>query len=57
VLRSVTANTRRDGEELLALAPRLGVDVEVTAYPLERADEALGDLAHDRLVGSAVLVR
>jgi len=57
VLRSVTANTRRDGEELLALAPRLGVEVEVTTYPIDRADQALGDLAHDRLVGSAVLIR
>lgn len=57
VLRSVTANTRRDGEELLALAPRLGVHVEVTTYPFDRADQALGDLAHDRLVGSAVLTR
>jgi propanol-preferring alcohol dehydrogenase len=54
-LRSVTANTRRDGEELLALAPRLGVRATVQPYPLERADEALSDLAHDRVTGAAVL--
>ena len=54
-LRSVTANTRRDGEELLALAPRLGVHATVQPYPLERADEALSDLAHDRVTGAAVL--
>ena len=54
-LRSVTANTRRDGEEFLALAARLGVRATTTAYPLEAADEALADLAHDRLVGAAVL--
>jgi propanol-preferring alcohol dehydrogenase len=54
-LRSVTANTRRDGEELLTLAARLGVRATTTAYPLERAQEALADLAHDRLVGAAVL--
>ncbi|MDA8314540.1 MAG: zinc-dependent alcohol dehydrogenase family protein [Actinomycetota bacterium] len=54
-LRSVTANTRRDGEEVLALAPRLGVHATVQPYPLERADEALSDLAHDRVTGAAVL--
>lgn len=54
-LRSVTANTRRDGEELLALASRLGVHATVQPYPFERADEALADLAHDRVTGAAVL--
>jgi alcohol dehydrogenase, propanol-preferring len=55
VLRSVTANTRRDGEELLRLAPRLGVRATTTAYPLEEAQKALSDLAHDRVNGAAVL--
>ncbi len=55
VLRSVTANTRRDGEELLRLAPRLGVRATTTTYQLEEADRALADLAHDRLTGAAVL--
>jgi alcohol dehydrogenase, propanol-preferring len=54
-VRSVTANTRADGEELLRLAPRLGVVATTTPYPFERADMALADLAHDRLVGAAVL--
>ncbi len=54
-LRSVTANTRRDGEELLALASRLGVRATVQPYPLDRAEEALADLAHDRVTGAAVL--
>ena len=54
-LRSVTANTRRDGEELLALAPRLGVHATVQPYPFDRAAEALADLAHDRVNGAAVL--
>jgi alcohol dehydrogenase, propanol-preferring len=56
VLRSVTANTRRDGEELLRLAPRLGVRAETTDYRFEEADRALDDLALDRINGSAVLV-
>jgi|SRR5579862_5807839 len=55
VLRSVTANTRRDGEELLALATRLGVRPTTQAYPFDAADQALMDLAHDRVNGAAVL--
>ncbi|MCB1002663.1 MAG: zinc-dependent alcohol dehydrogenase family protein [Acidimicrobiales bacterium] len=54
-LRSVTANTRADGEEFLRLAARLGLEVHTRAYPLDRADEALADLAHDRITGAAVL--
>ncbi|HEX5365135.1 MAG TPA: zinc-dependent alcohol dehydrogenase family protein [Acidimicrobiales bacterium] len=55
-VRSVTANTRADGEEFLALAARLGLQVTTTAYPLAAADRALADLAGDRLTGAAVLV-
>ena len=55
VLRSVTANTRRDGEELLQLASRLGVEATTVRYPFEGADAALRDLAHDRVTGAAVL--
>ncbi len=54
-VRSVTANTRRDGEEFLALATRMGVVATTTPYPLDRADVALADLAGDRLTGAAVL--
>jgi propanol-preferring alcohol dehydrogenase len=54
-LTSVTANTRADGEELLRIAPRLGVEVHVTEYPFGELDRALDDLAHDRLSGSAVV--
>ena len=54
-LRSVTANTRADGEELLRLAPRLGVQVHVTEYAFDEVDRALADLAGDRLSGSAVV--
>ncbi len=54
-LRSVTANTRRDAEEFLALAGRLGVQATTTAYPLADAPRALADLAHGRFAGAAVL--
>lgn len=56
VLRSVTANTRQDGEELLTLAARLEIDVTVQPYALAQADVALRDLAADRVNGAAVLV-
>ena len=55
-LRSVTANTRADGEEFLTLAARLGLQVKTQPYPLRDADRALADLAHDRVTGAAVLV-
>lgn len=54
-VRSVTANTRHDGEELLVLASRLGVRVATQLYPFEAALDALRDLAHDRVTGVAVL--
>jgi len=55
-LRSVANLTRRDGEELLELAPRVPVETEVTTYPLEAANEALADLRAGRFVGAAVVV-
>lgn len=54
-MTSVTANTRRDGEEFLTVAARIGIKVHTVAYPLAQADEALRDLAHDRITGAAVL--
>jgi len=54
-LRSVTANTRVDGRDLLATADRIGMRVTATPYPFERANDALRDLAHDRVTGAAVL--
>ncbi|MGZ4567289.1 MAG: zinc-dependent alcohol dehydrogenase family protein [Blastococcus sp.] len=55
-LRSVTANTRRDGEEFLRLAARLGVRATTVPYPMAEAPAALADLAHGRFGGAAVLV-
>ncbi len=55
-VRSVANLTRKDGDELLALAPTAGVRTEVTPYPLARADEALADLRGGRVRGAAVLV-
>lgn len=54
-LVSVTANTRSDGEEFLAVAANIELRAHTTPYPFGRADEALADLAHDRVTGAAVL--
>jgi propanol-preferring alcohol dehydrogenase len=55
VIRSVANLTRRDGEEFLALAPKVPLRTRVRAYPLERVNEALDDLRAGRLEGSAVI--
>ena len=54
-VQSVTANTREDARELLALAAAIPIRTATTPYPLEAANEALADLKHDRVRGAAVL--
>jgi alcohol dehydrogenase, propanol-preferring len=54
-LRSVTANTRADGEEFLRLATALHVRPTVSVRPLDEADRVLADLAAGRVTGAAVL--
>jgi propanol-preferring alcohol dehydrogenase len=54
-LRSVTANTRQDGEDFLERAAQIRLRVSTTPYPMEEADQALSDLAHGRVNGAAVL--
>jgi propanol-preferring alcohol dehydrogenase len=56
VVRSVANLTRRDGEEFLALAPRVPVRTEVETFPLAAANEALDRLRSGRVRGAAVLV-
>jgi propanol-preferring alcohol dehydrogenase len=54
-LRSVTANTRSDGEEFLRLAQRLGVRATTVGYSMDDAGTALADLASGSFGGAAVL--
>jgi propanol-preferring alcohol dehydrogenase len=54
-LGSVANLTRADGDEFLALAPRVPVRTEIEVFPLEDANEALERLRSGRLRGSAVL--
>ena len=55
-LRSVEANTRIDGAELLAEAAAIPIRPRVTTFALQEANEALIRLADDRIDGSGVLV-
>lgn len=54
-LRSVTANTRNDGRTFLSIATLHPLEVTTTPYPFDQADQALADLAADRVTGAAVL--
>jgi propanol-preferring alcohol dehydrogenase len=55
VLRSVANLTRRDGEDFLALAPKIPVRTRPVPYRLEDANQALDDLRAGRVTGAAVL--
>jgi propanol-preferring alcohol dehydrogenase len=55
-IRSVTANTRADGDEFLRLAAALDLRPTTTVRPLAAAADTLADLAADAYEGAAVLV-
>jgi len=55
-VRSVTANTRADGEGLLREAAEIPLRPKVTPFPLEEANRALQLLKADKISGSGVLV-
>jgi alcohol dehydrogenase, propanol-preferring len=54
-IRSVTANTRDDGNELLELAAAIPIRTRTVPMALQDATEALRMLKHDELKGAAVL--
>ncbi len=53
---SVANLTRRDGDEFLALAPRVPVRTEIQTFRLEQANEALARLRSGQIQGAAVLL-
>jgi propanol-preferring alcohol dehydrogenase len=55
-VRSVANLTRRDGDEFLALAPRVPVRTEVEPFPLERANDALAKLRRGDVRGALAIV-
>ena len=54
-LRSVTANTRQDGQALLHLAHSIPLHTQTEAYPLAHANTALRRMKNGQLNGAAVL--
>jgi propanol-preferring alcohol dehydrogenase len=56
MLRSVANLTRKDGEEFLALAPKIPIRTAVTAFPLTQANQALDALRSGQIEGSAVVI-
>ncbi|MFN7148036.1 MAG: zinc-binding alcohol dehydrogenase family protein, partial [Microthrixaceae bacterium] len=55
-VRSVTANTRADGEEFLRVAADIPIRVHTSPYRFDDTARALEDLAEDRVTGAAVVV-
>jgi propanol-preferring alcohol dehydrogenase len=56
VVCSVANLTRKDGEELLSIAPKVPVITEVEELPLSAANQALDRLREGKLQGAAVLI-
>lgn len=54
-ITSVANLTRKDGEEFLALAPKIPIHTETQIYALKEANQALNDLRHGKVNGAAVL--
>ena len=55
-IKSVTNNTRQDGQEFLLEAARIGIEMHIEQFPLSQANEALYKLKHDQFQGAGVLV-
>lgn len=55
-IRSVANLTRRDGEEFLALAPKVPVRTSVETLPLDQANQALDRLRAGKVDGALVLI-
>jgi propanol-preferring alcohol dehydrogenase len=56
VIRSVTANTRQDGLDLLREAAAIPIKPHTLSFPLAEANRALQELKAGRYSGAGVLV-
>jgi propanol-preferring alcohol dehydrogenase len=54
-LTSVTANTRRDGDNLFRLAREIPITPQTETFPLDRANQALTRLKQDGIQGTGIL--
>lgn len=55
-IRSVANMTRADARDFLRIAAEIGLRPKVTAFPLERANEALQAVKSDSIDGAAVII-
>jgi propanol-preferring alcohol dehydrogenase len=55
-IRSVANMTRADARDFLRIAGEIGLRPKVTAFPLERVNEALQAIRQDSIDGAAVIV-
>jgi propanol-preferring alcohol dehydrogenase len=55
-MRSVTNMTRQDARDFLKIAAEIGLTPAVTTHPLERANEALQTIRHNKFTNPAVIV-
>lgn len=55
-MRSVTNMTRQDGRDFLKIATEIGLKPAVTTYSLERANEALQTIRHNKFTNPSVIV-
>lgn len=56
VIRSVTANTRQDGLDLLCEASAIPIKPHTVHFPLKEANRALQELKAGTFQGAAVLI-
>ncbi|MEJ2634763.1 MAG: zinc-dependent alcohol dehydrogenase family protein [Calditrichia bacterium] len=56
VIRSVANLTRKDGEEMMKVAPEVPVKTEVHTFPLKEANEVLNKLREGKIEGAGVLM-
>ena len=54
-IQSVANLTRQDGKDFMSLASELHIHPKITTYAMEDANQALDDLRHGRINGTAVL--
>ena len=54
-IRSVANMTRADARDFLELAAKIGMKPQVTAFPLDQANEALFAVKKDQINGAAVI--
>jgi propanol-preferring alcohol dehydrogenase len=55
-LRSLANMTRADASDFLKLAAEIGLQPQVTVFPLDQANEALEAVKRDSINGAAVIV-